>query len=283
MPLLLPITALLRLKFGKFLTDLFVWMILVAIIVSVIAVNWLRSPYFQIVSVAGYWLFIAMVANSLYDCFQAARTPEQKSQLQQVTFWFAMTVLGAGTHLVAVFRSADRDYVHMATDLGLFIALRTVLKLVEALLKTASPTFENSKEGPPTVPKLDLSQNPEGISASGLSVVLTPPLLLGCVAPALIGSAATFAFIVAIVTSPVGWTGMFEGFPRWLAALCIIPFALVGLVSVLSLVVLSASAVLPHVSFGGGPANLTLRFLHRIALPIVVVALVLVLLWLVWR
>ncbi len=166
MPLLLPITAPLRLKFGKFLTALFGSMILVAILGSVIAVDWLRSPYFQIVFVAVYWMFITGVADSLYDCFRAARTPEQKSQLQHVTFWFVMTVLGAGTHIVTVFRTEDRDYVRMATDFGLLIALGTVLRMVAALLKAASPTFESSKEGLPTVPILDLSQNPEGISAS---------------------------------------------------------------------------------------------------------------------
>jgi hypothetical protein len=278
-----PITARLRLKLGKVLTALLVWMILVAIIESAIAVQWLRSPYFQIVFVAGYWMFIAGVANSLYDCFRAARTPEQKSQLKNVTFWFVMTVLGAGTHIVTVFRTEDRDYVRMATDFGLLIALGTVLRLVAALLKAASTTFESSKEGLPTVPMLDLSQNAEGMSASGGSDILTPSLLLGSVAPALIGVGATVAFIVVIVTSPVGWVGMFEGFPRWLAALCIIPFAFFGLFSILSLVVLSSVVVLPLVKFGVGPAILTPRSSHRIALSLVVVALVLVLLWLMWR
>ncbi len=55
-------------------------------------------------------------------------------------------------------------------------------------------------------------------------------------APALIGSGATIAFIVVIVTSPAGWMGIFDGFPWWLAALCIIPFAVVGLFSILSLI-----------------------------------------------
>jgi hypothetical protein len=283
MPLLLPITARLRLKFGKFLTALFVSMVLVAIIGSAIAVHWLRSPYFQIVFLASYWLFIAWVAGSLYDCFRAARTPEQKSQLQHVTFWFVMTVLGAGTHIVAVFRTEERDLVDMATDIGPLIALSTVLRLVAALLKAPSPTFEGSKEGLSNVPILDLSQSSGGTPAYGLPIVLTPPLLLGCLAPALIGSGATVAFIVAIVTSPVGWIGVFEGFPKWLAALCIIPFALVGLVSILSLVVLSSLVVLPLVKLGVGPAKLTPRSLNRFALSLVVVALVLVLLWLVWR
>ncbi len=168
MPLLQPISAWLRLKLGKVLATVLASIILVAILGPVIAVDWLRSPYFQIVFVALYWLCITGAAASRYDCFRAARTPEQKSQLQLVTFSFVATVLWAGTHIVTVFRTEDRDHGRIATDFGMMIALGTALKMVAALLKAASPTLENSKVELPAVPIPDLSQNPAGISASGL-------------------------------------------------------------------------------------------------------------------
>ncbi len=102
-------------------------------------------------------------------------------------------------------------------------------------------------------------------------------------APALIGGGATVAFIVVIVTSPAGWIGIFEGFPRWLAALCIIPFALFGLLSILSLSSCSLWSSGHSSSSALGRPFLLPGLYIVFALSLVVVAVALVLLWQVWR
>ena len=196
--------------------------ILVAFIGLLIASPWLPSPFFQIFELAGYGTVIALVADRLYDCFQVARTSEQKTNLKSITFLFVLIVLAALNRVVAVFGTEDRDYVRMATDVLPLFALNTALGMVATLLKASSPTVEGSQEGLPTVPILDLSQSPGGTLAFRLPVGSTPRVLgfeglLGCTAQAVIWIGAAVASIVVIVARPAEWTGRFGAFPTWLA------------------------------------------------------------------
>jgi hypothetical protein len=240
-----PTTAGLRLRLLKALSVLLgydkAWTVLFVVVIvvagigftgAIIAAPWLPSPFFQIFLLSGYGMVVAWVADRLHACFRAARTPQQRTQLWTVTFFLVMTVLGACGHIAAVFRTEDRDYVTMAIDGLPLFALSTALDLVAASLKAPEPTSEGSKEGLPSVPFLPI----------------------GCVGQALIWIGATVVSLIIIAASPAGGTGMFGNFPRWLAALCMIPFVLGSLLAV-ALLILSAF-VQRHGTFGDGQTML---------------------------
>jgi hypothetical protein len=218
-----PTTAGLRLRLLKALIFLLgyhkAWTVLFGFVIVVVGIGfagaiiaepWLPSPFFQIVQLSMYGMFVAWVADRLHACFRAARIPQQRTQLWIVTLFLVMIVLGACGRIAAAFRTEDRDYVTLAIDFLPLAALLTALDLVAASLKAPEPTSEGSKEGLPPVPILHI----------------------GCAGQALIWIGATVVSLVVIVASPAGGGGMFGRFPKWLAALCIIPFVLGSLLAV---------------------------------------------------
>src|SRR5437763_4327614 len=111
--------------------------ILVLFVAAVIGINFLSNPWYALVHIAFYVVVVTLVAFQLRDCLRLAKSPAHVSKLKFIALWLALTVLAVVTHLADMLRSDNRDYVRVATDLGVYLALSWSLELVKLLLREA--------------------------------------------------------------------------------------------------------------------------------------------------
>jgi hypothetical protein len=103
----------------------------------VIGFDDLPQPYYAIVQVVIYAGLVADIVRKLRTCLRLAKGSEYSSKLHGVVFWFVCGVFAVVVHLGDLFKTADRDYIRLATSLALYLALLDALELVELLLKRA--------------------------------------------------------------------------------------------------------------------------------------------------
>jgi hypothetical protein len=111
--------------------------ILVVLIAVVIGIDHLPQPYYAIGHVVIYAGLVAVIVGKLRTCLRLAKGSEYSSKLHGVVFWVVLGVFAVVAHLGDLFKTADRDYIRLATSLALYLALLYALELVELLLKRA--------------------------------------------------------------------------------------------------------------------------------------------------
>jgi hypothetical protein len=136
--------------------------ILVVLIAAVIGIFNLPQPYFAIGQVVIYAGLLAVIAGKLRTCLGLAKGSEYHPKVQVVVFWLFLGVSSVVAHLGNLFRTEDRDYISLTTNLAVYLALLCALELVEQLLKRATAgtglSAAESTAGATTAPHQPLQQ-----------------------------------------------------------------------------------------------------------------------------
>jgi hypothetical protein len=120
----------------SFVFKVFTIVIFAVMIAAAIAVFLLPRPYDAIGHVVMYVVLAAGIAVKLRTCLRLAQGSEYLSKLHGLGWWIVAGVLAVLPHLRDLFRTQDRvDYIRLATNLFLYLALLSALELVESLLK----------------------------------------------------------------------------------------------------------------------------------------------------
>jgi hypothetical protein len=104
------------------------------LVAAIVATFFLGNPWYTIARVGFYAFVLVAICLQLRECVRLAKAPEYVSKLQLVGFWLALTALTVIGHIGQMFQSDNKDYVEVATDLGVYLALLTSLELVKMLL-----------------------------------------------------------------------------------------------------------------------------------------------------
>jgi hypothetical protein len=124
--------------------------ILVVVIAAVVWIYYLPPPYFAIGQVVIYASLVAVIAGKLRTCLRLAKGSEYSSKLHRVVFWLVLGVFAVVALLGNLFKTEDRDYITLATNVAVYLALLYALELVELLLKRAIPGTSSSAAAPNT-------------------------------------------------------------------------------------------------------------------------------------
>jgi energy-coupling factor transporter transmembrane protein EcfT len=114
------------------------------IVVTAIAIFFLPNPYYAIGMLVIYASTVVAIGVKLRTCLSLAQGSEFLSPVHAIVTWFVFGVFCVVAHLVDLFRSENRDYIMLATNLGSYLALQFALGLVEQLLKRRT-TAESSQ------------------------------------------------------------------------------------------------------------------------------------------
>jgi hypothetical protein len=109
--------------------------IVVALIAAIIGISFLPQPYYAIGQVVVYAGLVATIAWKLRDCLRLTKGTTYHQKLFNVVFWVVLGVLAVISHLGELFKTEDRDYIRLATNVAVYLALLFALELVEQLLK----------------------------------------------------------------------------------------------------------------------------------------------------
>jgi hypothetical protein len=115
---------------------------LVVVIAIVIAIPFveraqrsLPQPYHAISEVVVYAGLVTLVASKLRACLRLARGSESEPLLSTVIFWVVLGVFAVIVRLGNLFSTQDRDYIRLARNGSVYLALLSALNVVERLLK----------------------------------------------------------------------------------------------------------------------------------------------------
>jgi hypothetical protein len=111
--------------------------VLILLVAAAVAFPFLGKPWQAAIQIGFYALVVAVVAVQLRDCLRLATSPAHASKLRVIGVLLALTVLTVVAHLADMLRSDDRDYLRVATDVGVYLALVAALELVKQLLREA--------------------------------------------------------------------------------------------------------------------------------------------------
>jgi hypothetical protein len=140
--------------------------LIVILVVPISAFTWIDSlpqPYFALGQVVIYAGIVAAIVGKLRTCFRLAQGSEYDKKLRVVVFWVVLGVFSVVWRLGLLFQTENRDYINMATNFALYLALLSALELVALLLKRAivgsgsSPATVNTTEAT-TAPNQPLQQ-----------------------------------------------------------------------------------------------------------------------------
>jgi hypothetical protein len=121
--------------------------LLVAVAAGVVAASLARdAATYAIVRIGFYVCMVGLVAFHLRACFQSAKDPAIRRKLKLVAIFFALTVLTVVSNLSDMAKLENKDYLGMATDIGVYLALVFSLELVNALLTRAAGQPTTSQE-----------------------------------------------------------------------------------------------------------------------------------------
>jgi hypothetical protein len=115
-----------------------VFCILVVVIAAGIGISYLPQPYYAIGQVVIYAGLLALIAVKLRTCLGLAKGSEYHSMVRLVVIWLVVGVFSVVAHLENLFRTENRDYITLATNVAVYLALLYALVLVELLLKRAT-------------------------------------------------------------------------------------------------------------------------------------------------
>jgi hypothetical protein len=118
--------------------------ILVVLIAAVVGISLLPQPYFAIGQVVIYAGLVAAIVGKLRTCFRLAKGFEYQQKVRVVGFWVFLGVLSVVEHLWDLFQTENRDYITLATNVAVYVALLYALQLVELLLKRVIPGTSSS-------------------------------------------------------------------------------------------------------------------------------------------
>jgi uncharacterized membrane protein HdeD (DUF308 family) len=124
--------------------------IVIMLIAAVVGISFLSQPYFAIGQVVIYAGLVAVIAGKLRTCLRLAQGSEYHQKVKVVVFWVVLGVFSVVVHLGDLFESENRDYITLATNVAVYLALLYALELVDLLLKRAIPGTRSSAPTPNT-------------------------------------------------------------------------------------------------------------------------------------
>jgi hypothetical protein len=111
--------------------------VLILLVAAALVALFLSKPWQAAIQIGFYALVVAVVAFQLLDCLRLATVPAHARKLKLIGLFLTLTVLAVVRHLADMLRSDDRDYLRVATDVGVYLALIAALELVKQLLREA--------------------------------------------------------------------------------------------------------------------------------------------------
>jgi hypothetical protein len=109
--------------------------VLLVLVAVVVGIDYLEHPYYALAHLAIYGMMVFAVGQRLRACLRLAAAGEQSSRLYAVGFWLVLAVFGVLVRVGDLLQTGDRNYLHLATNLGVWLALWVALGLVERLLR----------------------------------------------------------------------------------------------------------------------------------------------------
>lgn len=129
---------------GRRVTAITILIILALLIVGiVVGEQYLSPPYYAIAHLIAYAIGIVVVWRKSTICIRLVPAGELHAKLFSVRFWIGLTAIGVLIRGGEVYRSTDRHFIMLATNLGLLLALSSALQLVERLLKAGTVDVES--------------------------------------------------------------------------------------------------------------------------------------------
>jgi hypothetical protein len=107
-------------------------------IASVIGISFLPQPFYAIGQVVIYASLVAGIAAKLRNCLRLTQGSEYLSKIHGIVLWVVLGVFPVVGHLGDLFTTENRDYVTLAMNVSVYLALFYALELVEKLLKRAT-------------------------------------------------------------------------------------------------------------------------------------------------
>jgi TctA family transporter len=96
------------------------------------------NPYNAVARLIFYGLIVVFVGTRLWACYRLTRSSPELMQLVMVTLLLVMAVIGVIEHLTDVIQSENKDFVRLATDTSMYIALALALCLAESALRRST-------------------------------------------------------------------------------------------------------------------------------------------------
>ena len=120
--------------------SLFAVVVLFALLAVAIGASYLPDPFYAVWQLAIYAGLVASVAATLRDCFRlVARGSEYTGFLGGIVLFVVGGVVGILGRIGDLVRTHDRDYIRLATDGSVYLALLIATILIKRLLKTRAP------------------------------------------------------------------------------------------------------------------------------------------------
>lgn len=121
------------------------YVIMFLVLAVVVGTSFLPKPYFAISQVVFYVLMVISVAFRLRTCNQFAKS--SGLSLMSVVIWFALGVIGVMGKIADVIQSDSRNYITMATDMTMLLALYCALGIMESLMRKLATSVPPGAKG----------------------------------------------------------------------------------------------------------------------------------------
>ena len=107
--------------------------IILLVLAVVVGAKFLPKPYFAISQVVFYVAFLTAVGSRVRTCNRLAKSSGQS--LMSVVIWFTLGVIAVLGNLADVIQSDNRNYITIATDTAMLLALYCALGIMESLMR----------------------------------------------------------------------------------------------------------------------------------------------------
>jgi hypothetical protein len=108
--------------------------------------SYLGNPWYAIGRLALYGGLLWLIVKQLRECIRMAKSPDHARQLKFVGLCLALTGLGVLAHGGDMLGSDNTDFVDVATDLWVYLALLTLLELTKSLLGVTTQQATQQRE-----------------------------------------------------------------------------------------------------------------------------------------
>lgn len=130
--------------------------VVVVLIAAVIGISFLPQPYYAIGQVVIYAGLVAAIAGKLRTCLRLSKGTDDYQKVNVVVVWVVLGVVSVVAHLADLFKTADRDYITLATNFAVYLALLYALELVSQLLERANVASAAAANDTSTTTALDV-------------------------------------------------------------------------------------------------------------------------------